>query len=225
MRRRAARRSSALMRGGLGNSRPPPCYTQASTKESDVCSNRGVCDTLAGECQCSPEYGTSDGHNNAGNRGDCGYAKDPVTACPGLLGLPDTGLQCSGHGVCADFPTYRCKCNTGWMGSDCSLRECAPLPFGRSHCPRKHGPHSVFARTQRRARSASRGSTPRLRTTRHMRRRNAPTGVSVTARAARATVKSASPAQRAIEVSALPPPRLPHRSLTMGRVCAFASSS
>ena len=102
---------------------------QSGTKENDVCSNRGLCDMAAGECHCFPEYRTSDGLNNAGARGDCGYAAEPVTACPGTHGDRDDRILCSGHGVCAEAPTYRCACNVGWMGGDCSERECA-VPRG-----------------------------------------------------------------------------------------------
>ena len=32
---------------------------------------------------------------------------------------------CSGHGVCSGEPGWRCACEIGWGGFDCSLRECA----------------------------------------------------------------------------------------------------
>ena len=41
--------------------------------ETDVCSNRGLCLTLTGECQCFPNFLGSDGAGNAGNIPDCGH--------------------------------------------------------------------------------------------------------------------------------------------------------
>jgi hypothetical protein len=43
--------------------------------------------------------------------------EDPVMACPGVV-------ECSGHGVCAGFPTYKCTCHAGYTGGDCSERTC-----------------------------------------------------------------------------------------------------
>eukprot|EP00600_Ochromonadales_sp_CCMP1393_P009395 CAMPEP_0174968236 /NCGR_PEP_ID=MMETSP0004_2-20121128/8020_1 /TAXON_ID=420556 /ORGANISM="Ochromonas sp., Strain CCMP1393" /LENGTH=633 /DNA_ID=CAMNT_0016217443 /DNA_START=427 /DNA_END=2328 /DNA_ORIENTATION=+ len=100
------------------------------TKESEICSNRGVCDLSDGVCSCydtnGDEYGSSDGYGHAGTRGDCGHvasstASTGVTTCPGAV-------QCSGHGVC-DTSTYRCFCSSGWEGGDCSLMQC---PSGKT---------------------------------------------------------------------------------------------
>ncbi|RLN98141.1 hypothetical protein BBJ28_00002466 [Nothophytophthora sp. Chile5] len=52
--------------------------SQIGTKESAVCSNRGYCSHLDGTCVCSFGYGSSDGHGNHGNRGDCGHILSKV---------------------------------------------------------------------------------------------------------------------------------------------------
>ena len=43
------------------------------TMEDDICSNRGLCNTLTGECHCHEMFSSSDGAGNKGVRGDCGY--------------------------------------------------------------------------------------------------------------------------------------------------------
>ena len=43
------------------------------TKDNAECSNRGVCDYDEGKCKCFPQYGSSDGDGNTGDRGDCGH--------------------------------------------------------------------------------------------------------------------------------------------------------
>ena len=43
------------------------------TKESEECSNRGVCDRTTGQCTCVDMYTSSDGRGNYGTRNDCGY--------------------------------------------------------------------------------------------------------------------------------------------------------
>ena len=88
------------------------------TKENEVCSNRGICDIATGICLCVDEaYGTSDGYGLEGLRGDCGRKLFSITSCPGEI-------ACSGHGFCSGSPTFRCTCNLGWMGADCSMRQC-----------------------------------------------------------------------------------------------------
>lgn len=92
------------------------------TKEGEYCAGRGVCDTKTGICDCYDTNGdvylSSDGYGNAGTRGDCGFFKGvEVATCPGFL-------QCSGHGVCSEDGSFRCKCSEGWAGGDCSEREC-----------------------------------------------------------------------------------------------------
>lgn len=94
------------------------------TREDAVCSNRGVCDTTTGVCQCTPNFMTSNGlmNNNArdlqpGTRGDCGYPVATIQVCPGTV-------SCMGHGQCVGNPTrtYNCICSQGWRGADCSER-------------------------------------------------------------------------------------------------------
>lgn len=85
------------------------------TKENVVCSNRGTCDVVTGICACSTNFDTSDGYNNPGTRGDCGYATVTIQFCPGVI-------SCSAHGECSGSPTYSCQCFSGWTGADCSER-------------------------------------------------------------------------------------------------------
>eukprot|EP00981_Chlorochromonas_danica_P010283 scaffold3079_cov187-Ochromonas_danica.AAC.10 len=87
------------------------------TKEDMECSNRGICDPIIGTCQCSLDFDTSNGYNQPGTRGDCGYATNLIQFCPGII-------ACSGHGECLGNPTYRCECSDGWIGADCSERLC-----------------------------------------------------------------------------------------------------
>lgn len=87
------------------------------TKEDLECSNRGICEPTTGTCSCSTNYDTSDGYNDAGTRGDCGYATSTIQYCPG-------SVSCSGHGECAGNPTYKCSCMDGWTGADCSEKVC-----------------------------------------------------------------------------------------------------
>lgn len=94
-------------------------------KENEACSNRGTCDLTIGECSCfklpRPGFVSSDGYGGFGPRGDCGAVDATyfgvVADCPGEV-------ECSGHGSCADDPTYRCDCSSGWQAGDCSERTC-----------------------------------------------------------------------------------------------------
>lgn len=47
--------------------------SQIGTKEDAVCSNRGICNEYTGVCECFLQYGSSDGWNGFGSRGDCGH--------------------------------------------------------------------------------------------------------------------------------------------------------
>lgn len=89
-------------------------------KENDECSNRGSCDQGTGTCQCfdanGETYAGSDGYGGIGDRGDCGHVVSTVTTCPG-------DPPCSGRGVC-DPATFRCTCEEGFTGGDCSQRTC-----------------------------------------------------------------------------------------------------
>jgi hypothetical protein len=89
----------------------------SGTKEMEACSGRGLCDTTTGYCTCNTNYATSNGYAESGTRGDCGYATATIAVCPGAI-------SCSGHGECAESPTYACTCSDGWTGSDCSMRTC-----------------------------------------------------------------------------------------------------
>lgn len=120
-------------------------YTaRQGTKEYDYCANRGFCDQQKGtttqngkllqlracswwcsrvlhtpppgDCLCYPGYSTSNLYGEVGESGDCGHSITPITSCPGEI-------ECSGHGNCADHPTYRCECEEGWQGGDCSERK------------------------------------------------------------------------------------------------------
>ena len=87
------------------------------TKENKECSNRGICDSNNGICNCADFYDTSNGYNNPGTRGDCGYTTQTIQFCPG-------SISCSAHGQCLNNPTYQCQCHDGWTGADCSERLC-----------------------------------------------------------------------------------------------------
>jgi hypothetical protein len=87
------------------------------SKENRPCSGRGLCDTTSGFCVCNINYDTSNGYDQPGIRGDCGYATATIQVCPGAI-------ACNAHGVCAGNPTYKCDCDDGWTGSDCSERLC-----------------------------------------------------------------------------------------------------
>jgi hypothetical protein len=166
----------------------------------------------AGLCECYKGYYSSDGYGGSGIWGDCGAALDPIASCPG------TPLECSGHGVCNDFPQYRCECMVGWMGGDCSEREClevcvracvcvyvcvfSPLPCAMLHCTSLQCcALFVTVASQAFARLDPRGLTrPTISTTLRTLRRSARTRASATATRASARARRASAATRASAV-------------------------
>lgn len=96
---------------------------RAGTKEDEPCSNRGICDEEIGVCSCMDYMTTSDGYGNEGQRGDCGYASQQLVDCP------NENSPCNMKGTCQGKPTYRCDCQQGWTGADCSLLTC---PYGKT---------------------------------------------------------------------------------------------
>ncbi|KAJ8612136.1 hypothetical protein CTAYLR_002443 [Chrysophaeum taylorii] len=93
------------------------------SKEAEPCSNRGICNRVSGQCECDQEaWASSDGYGLAGSRGDCGMPIKTISDCPGEV-------ACNNHGECSGSPTYRCTCQHGWSGADCSEMTC---PRGRT---------------------------------------------------------------------------------------------
>ncbi|KAH9187063.1 hypothetical protein AeNC1_010962 [Aphanomyces euteiches] len=92
--------------------------TYDGTTESAVCSNRGLCNPATGLCLCQPGFGSSDGAGNAGTIPDCGH-QISATTCPLV-----SGIACNGQGTCSAATQYKCVCNAGFKGMDCSQRIC-----------------------------------------------------------------------------------------------------
>ena len=92
-------------------------------QNKDLGSNRGICDEEIGVCSCMDYMTTSDGYGNEGQRGDCGYASQQLVDCP------NENSPCNMKGTCQGKPTYRCDCQQGWTGADCSLLTC---PYGKT---------------------------------------------------------------------------------------------
>jgi hypothetical protein len=112
----------------------------SGTKESVECSGRGLCDRRSGLCQCFSGFTGSNGRGARGTIADCGFAFLPVTSCPTGGG----GIECSGHGTCAGYPSYACACFVGWQGGagDCSRRSC---PLGRAWFDVPSAPNTAHA--------------------------------------------------------------------------------
>ncbi|KAE9026716.1 hypothetical protein PR002_g10844 [Phytophthora rubi] len=104
-----------------------PPLTVRGTKEWLECSGRGTCNTLVGVCACAAGFGPSDGLGNSGYIVDCGYySGSGLTTCAGISGSVS---RCYSHGRCLGGPLYRCLCDEGYGGYDCSHPQC---PTGRA---------------------------------------------------------------------------------------------
>ncbi|KAL4138227.1 hypothetical protein PRIC2_001734 [Phytophthora ramorum] len=102
-------------------------FTVRGTKEWLECSGRGNCNTLIGLCACAPGFGPSDGLGGSGSILDCGYySGSGLTTC---AGIPGAVTRCYNHGRCLGASLYRCLCNEGYGGYDCSQPQC---PTGRA---------------------------------------------------------------------------------------------
>jgi len=124
------------------------------TKEDEFCAGRGVCDPVTGICTCSLNWDTtSNGYGGLGdkenNRGDCGHALATIASCPGEI-------PCSGHGICAGAPSFRCTCANEWNGADCSTRMCKtgaswfdePVADDEAHRPAECSSMGICDRTK-----------------------------------------------------------------------------
>jgi hypothetical protein len=60
--------------------------TIRGTTENDICSNRGICDEVTGECRCFLQWGSSNAANYFGSRGDCGHVEPYI---PPAMALED----------------------------------------------------------------------------------------------------------------------------------------
>lgn len=91
------------------------------------CSNQGTCDYSTGICSCNQLYlngiyqyraMSSDGHQNLGTRGDCGFLNPPLTDC--TISHADA---CNNRGRCAN-DTKICHCYSDWTGLTCNFKQC-----------------------------------------------------------------------------------------------------
>ena len=118
------------------------------SKSSSLSQNRRLCPgshrarraRYDATCLCSDTNGdtfaSSDGYNQPGDRGDCGYAATVADECPGMT-------SCSGNGVC-DAETFRCQCQKGFYGADCGLQSCPLGPAWFSYAAA--APKSIVSR-------------------------------------------------------------------------------
>lgn len=94
------------------------------------CSNAGVCDRTTGLCQCYPGY-----EGRACDRTICPNACSGHGTCQSIRQFfrdhEDDADEIEGGGVSLVYSTpwdaskiYGCKCEAGFRGPDCSLKEC-----------------------------------------------------------------------------------------------------
>jgi hypothetical protein len=126
----------AIVADGASSSYGSTTATVQGNRENLECSNRGICNRATGVCACASFDGSTanlwSSSNGAGGsvtktagwRADCGFASGTVSACPST----DSSVVCSGHGTCAGASTFVCTCESGYTGTDCSLRSCASSP-------------------------------------------------------------------------------------------------
>ena len=82
------------------------------------CSDAGLCDRSSGVCQCFDGYeGSSCQRTECPN--DC---SNQGTCMPNTLFATDAGVRYSGAWDSGKH--YGCKCDAGFRGADCSLKEC-----------------------------------------------------------------------------------------------------
>jgi hypothetical protein len=115
--------------GGEGLSRSGDStvvLSKVGTVEQEECSGRGSC-LATGDCRCFTGFASSDRQGQPGSFQDCGYNLPNMvpSACSGLT---SGGVPCSGHGRCSGSPSWRCECDSGFAGGDCSYRACPRGP-------------------------------------------------------------------------------------------------
>jgi hypothetical protein len=87
-------------------------------RDNAECSDAGLCDRSSGTCQCFDGYdGSACQRTSCPN--DC---NGQGTCMPNTLFASDAGVRYSGAWDSGKH--YGCKCDLGFRGSDCSLKEC-----------------------------------------------------------------------------------------------------